>query len=167
MPGEIRCFGCGALVADLVGPTHRYMLSAPGCWQLYGHLLGAEYPRTQLSVDGYAVQHPGQPGPQASQSVCVHLMNLCRVLERGGGLAGSVGFLQGLTHRDYPWLTPPPARYEFTVVDLLQAADQDAFASIESGFAAAAWSAWSAHHVTVRGWLDEPESLPPQRKLRQ
>ena len=30
--GEIRCFGCGAQVPDQEGPTHKYMLSAPGGW---------------------------------------------------------------------------------------------------------------------------------------
>ena len=165
MPAEIRCFGCGALVADAIGPTHRYMLSAPGCWHLYGRLLGAGYPRTQFSVDGYAVQHPGQPGPQANQSVCVHLMNLCRLLERGGEMSASTGFLRALTHRDYPWLTPPPADYEVTVVDLLGVADDGAFAAMEAAYADKAWAAWSSNHATVRRWLDEPRSLPPPRAV--
>ena len=103
------------------------MLSAPGCWELYSRLTSGRYPRTQLAVDAYAVQHPGVPGPQASQSVCVHLLNLCRVLERGGAVENGPRFLQGLTHRDYPWLTPPAPAYRVTVVDLVAASDPKAF----------------------------------------
>ena len=163
MPEEIRCFGCGALVADIEGPVHRYMLSAPGCWQLYGRLISLQYPRTQLSLDGYAVQHPGRPGRQANQSVCVHLMNLCRMLERAGEKSRSARFLQQMTHRDYPWLPPPPADYTITVVDLLREADPGAFAAMETAYAETAWAAWSSHHATVRRWIDDALSLPPRR----
>jgi hypothetical protein len=151
--GLIRCFGCGASVPDVAGPTHRYMLSAPGCWQLSGELQGTR-PRTQFTVDGDAVQHPGVPSPQANQSVCVHLMNLCRVLERGGDPAGAPPFLAGLTHRAYPWLEPPPPEYPITVVDLLAGTSSD------REFAASAWEAWKPHHETIRGWLTNPSTLP-------
>jgi Family of unknown function (DUF5946) len=154
VPEEIRCFGCCALVADIEGPVHRYMLSAPGCWQLYGRPISLQYPRTQFSVDGYAVQHPGRPGPQANQSVCVHLMNLGRVLERGGEKARSARFLQQMTHRDYPWLPPPPADHNVTIVDLLGEADPAAFAAMETAYAETAWAAWSSHHGTVRRLID-------------
>lgn len=36
---EVRSFGCGALAPDQDGPVHKYMLSAPGCWTLYGSVL--------------------------------------------------------------------------------------------------------------------------------
>ena len=39
----IQCFACCALVPDIDGPTHKYMLSAPGCWKLYGEILAKEY----------------------------------------------------------------------------------------------------------------------------
>ena len=37
------CPGCGLLAPRSEGPVHRYMLSSPGCWALYGELLAREY----------------------------------------------------------------------------------------------------------------------------
>lgn len=140
------------------------MLSAPGCWELYAWLTSGRYPRTQLTVDAYAVQHPGVPGPQASQSVCVHLLNLCRALERAGAVEDGPRFLRSLTHREYPWLTPPPSTYRVTVLDLVAASDPKAFPPVEARFAQITWDAWSMHHDQVRRWLDDPRSLLPMRR---
>ena len=85
----IKCIGCGALVPQGDGPTHRYMDSSPGCWHVYGEVLSREYGDQafrvahRLTVDSYAVQHPGRPTPQSIQSVCIHLISLCLVVERG------------------------------------------------------------------------------------
>jgi hypothetical protein len=40
---EIRCVGCGALVPDIDGPTHRYMAASPGCWALFGEVVAREF----------------------------------------------------------------------------------------------------------------------------
>ena len=145
------------------GPTHQYMLAAPGCWHLHGVLSAGAHRRSQLSVDGYAVQHPGEPGPRSSQSVCVHLINLCRTLERGGPIEDGPRFLQGLTHRHYPWLRPPRGPYPITIVDLVAAVEPASYAAAERDFAQTAWAAWSAHHSTIRRWLDDPTALPRAR----
>ena len=61
----MRCLGCGGEFREMDGPTHPYVLSSAGCWAAYGELLALEYEdRTyavvnRLSVDTYAVQHPG------------------------------------------------------------------------------------------------------------
>src|SRR5678816_4348633 len=58
-----RCIGCGGLVPQMDGPTHRYMDSSPGCWHVYGEVLAREYGDQafrvahRLTVDSYAVQH--------------------------------------------------------------------------------------------------------------
>ena len=84
----IACDGCGALMPDIDGPTHRYIGASPGCWQAYGELQAAGYSADspfsphRLAVDIYAAQHPGVPGKQSSQSVACHLFILCLVLER-------------------------------------------------------------------------------------
>jgi hypothetical protein len=36
-----------------------------------------------LTVDTYAVQHPGVPERRTSQSLALHLITLCLVIERG------------------------------------------------------------------------------------
>ncbi len=85
-----KCHGCGALVKDLPGGPHKYIGASAGCWGVFGEVLAREYgefaypdPTHRLTVDTYAVQHPGKPGRQAIQSVNVHLMGLYLVLEQG------------------------------------------------------------------------------------
>ena len=87
-PGLKACVGCGAMVPDLEGPTHRYIGASPGCWAAYGRLSEKEasdfrFMRYhQLTVDAYCVQHPGEPSPQSIRSVAVHLVGLHLQLER-------------------------------------------------------------------------------------
>lgn len=81
------------------------------------------------------------PGPKANQSVCGHLMNLCRVLERGGDPTAGSAFLAGLTHRAYPWLEPPASIYPVTVVDLVGEVAPDQFRELERRFAEGIWEA--------------------------
>src|SRR2546426_1032303 len=89
MPPTERCVGCGALVPAVDGPIHPYIGASPGCWRTYGEVLAREYGEYaypavhRLTVDAYAAQHPGVPGRRSSQSVAVHLMSLCLVLEQG------------------------------------------------------------------------------------
>src|ERR1700688_1721358 len=67
----MRCIGCQAEFARIDGPTHEYVLSSPGCWAAYGEVLAREYRDYRLArlhrltVDTYAVQHPGVNVPAA------------------------------------------------------------------------------------------------------
>jgi hypothetical protein len=85
----LTCIGCGGRFADLDGPVHEYMESSPGCWAAFGNVLAREcedrslFPVHRLSVDAYAVQHPGGSSRKAIQSVGMHLSRLCMVFERG------------------------------------------------------------------------------------
>lgn len=116
--GNVRCFGCGAAVADSPGPVHAYMLSVPGCWDLCSSLgdwkatlLASEGATTvQHAVDCYAAQHPTNLDRRNRQSVAVHLMSLCASLEQG--VPGErLRYLMGAwTHREYPALLDPPGR---------------------------------------------------------
>jgi hypothetical protein len=36
---RVPCVGCGGLVPDVEGPSHRYMLASPGCWAAYTETL--------------------------------------------------------------------------------------------------------------------------------
>lgn len=156
----IRCIGCGGLVPEMEGPTHRYMESSPGCWHLYGQVLAREYGDPvyaalhRLTVDAYAVQHPGRPSPQAVQSVCVHLLSLCLVLERG--LAATyatrvIGEATRAKERFY-WLNPPASLGEITVADVAGASAPHQHEERVREWAQSAWSAWAEHHTTVRSW---------------
>lgn len=159
---EIRCIGCGALVRDQDGPTHKYMLSAPGCWALYGSVLVwrnalvAAGPLTaaQQIIDTYAVQHATNPDRRNRQSVAGHLMSLCASIEHGVSGARLPTMIGRWTHRDYPLLVPRPARYPVTIRDVADADEQDRPA-VADNWATTTWQAWSAHHDTVRAWLTQ------------
>ena len=66
----IICPGCGARVRDFDGATHAYIGAVAGCWELFGEVLAREYEQPayfavhHLTVDAYAVQHPGTPSPR-------------------------------------------------------------------------------------------------------
>ena len=156
-----RCFGCGGLVPQMDGPTHRYMESSPGCWHVYGQVLSREYSDPafgvlhRLTVDSYAVQHPGRPSAQAIQSVCVHLISLCLVLERGLAVAYATRVMGAATRTKerFFWLTPPTSLGEVTVADVGEVATSLQHEEKVRAWAEAAWSAWAAHHATVRAWV--------------
>jgi len=156
-----RCIGCGGLVPQMDGPTHRYMESSPGCWHVYGELLAREYSDQafrvahRLTVDSYAVQHPGRPTPQAIQSVCLHLISLCLVVERGLTAAYATRVMGEATRAKerFFWLTPPVSLGAVTVSDVASPATASQHEERVRAWAEAAWSAWAQHHATVRGWL--------------
>lgn len=161
MSNEIkRCFPCGAPVPEQDGPTHRYMASSPGCWAVYGEVLAREYEDVRyaanhrLTVDAYAVQHPGEPGRQALRSVCLHLCSLHLVLERAVPPQRATEMLASLAERDdYTWLEPPPSTGAVTVADVHAAVDPfDHLARVED-WARSAWAAWRRHHATIRAWV--------------
>jgi hypothetical protein len=93
---------------------------------MYGEVLAREYsdPASakahRLTVDAYAVQHPGKPSPQTIQSVAIHLSSLCLVLERGFDPGRATAAMQTLAkHKaSFVWLPPPESLGERTVVDV-------------------------------------------------
>jgi len=157
-----RCIGCGGLVPRMEGPTHRYMESSPGCWYLYGQVLARDYADPglravhRLTTDTYAVQHPGRPSPQSIQSVCVHLMSLCLVLERGLASSYATRVMDAATKTKdrFHWLAPPASLGALTVLDAADATPAEYPARVRE-WALSAWTAWAGHHATIKGWLPE------------
>jgi hypothetical protein len=157
------CCGCGVDFGDEAGPIHRYILSSPGCWAAYGRLLTREYedqaywPMHRMTVDAYAVQHPGEDTPQSRASVGLHLSRLCLSLERGWPIGRVNEATPGISARQkdrYPWLTPPAARGGLSVAEVLRATDPEEHRVLVAQWARAVWNAWSRHHEMVRGWVD-------------
>jgi hypothetical protein len=156
----VSCIGCGGLVPDTDGPTHRYLEASPGCWELYGEVLSREYSDAafgalhRLTVDSYAVQHPGRPSPQTIQSVCLHLISLHLVVERRLAPAYATRVLAeaARTKDRFSWLVPPPARGAVTVLDVAETSGPMEHLEKVRAWADAAWSAWAEHHGTVREW---------------
>jgi hypothetical protein len=155
---QMRCPGCGASFAQSDGPTHPYIGASAGCWTVYGDILAKEYGEYgypdvhRLTVDTYAVQHPGVPSPQSIQSVSIHLIGLHLVLERKlGAKAVTAALRKSVTNAPhFVWLDPPARPGELTVLDVKDAASLDAHIARVEDWARDVWQAWSSHHDTIR-----------------
>jgi Family of unknown function (DUF5946) len=158
------CPGCGLVLAVHNGPTHAYVGASPACWRLYGQVSTLSWgprdglPLRRLVVDTYHVQHPGTRQVRALQSVAVHLMGLCMILDRG---TESLQLMPVARDRapvrrtlDLHWLDPPRPNGTLTVRGPLDAAGGDQHAASVEAWARDVWTAWAPHHDTVRGWLD-------------
>jgi Family of unknown function (DUF5946) len=135
------------------------MQSCPGCWAVYGEVLAREYSDPayfqvhKLTVDAYAVQHPGHPSPQSIQSAAVHLIRLYLILETGLGTQRANDAIKAAADsRTYHWLMPPGSMGGKTVIDVHKAKDVNEHKQLVSAWAESAWAAWSSHHATVRTW---------------
>ena len=152
---RIACVGCGALVDDVDGPTHRYLGASAGCWAVYSPLtvanLAIPMPEAALTVDAYAIQHPGVEGPQSTPSVWIHLITLQLVLEDGWrpDQAIRIRKLAADAFDRWPWLEPPRSMGPVTVVDLASAPARDV-AGVGRAWVDGAWAAWAGHHQSVR-----------------
>ena len=133
------------------------MLASPGCWAAYTGLLGSSLagmdlpsPHGSLTFDAYAVQHPGTPNPQATQSVWVHLIALHLVLERGWPAAQLVRIrrLGAEAPHTWSWLVPPPSMGAVTAIDVATASRTDAAEAVR-GWVEGSWAAWAMHHRLV------------------
>jgi len=160
--GLVACPDCHALVPDVDGPTHAYIGGNAGCWAAWGQLQARAYADPglaavmPLAVDAYAAQHHGVEGRRQAQSVRVHLVSLCAILERGRSPVGGIRLKQDLLRHDpvFAWLVPPPDPGAITVLDVAGSAGEATAAAIRR-WAASVWAAWSAHHHVIRDRTDE------------
>ena len=137
------------------------MLSSPGCWATYGEVLAREYQDPaymrfhRLTVDAYAVQHPGVDVSQARNSVGIHLSRLWLLFERGWPISRANDAMLTITAKKmhYPWLTPPVQRGALTVRHVLAAGSPAEHEAAVDEWAQSVWRAWEAHHATVRAWV--------------
>jgi hypothetical protein len=155
---------CKGMFPAESGPTHEYMESTPGCWASFGRVMAREYQDQRffavhrLTVDSYAVQHPGVPSRQSIQSVGVHLVRLCLFLEHAltpGRASDAMRVAAGNKSR-YHWLEPPPSLGELTIANVEAATGVDEHLSMVSAWARQMWQVWSPHHSTVRAWANAP-----------
>ena len=157
-PGILACPGCGALVPDIDGPTHAYLGASAGCWAAWGAFQARSFASPAiaavqpLAVDVYAVQHPGLAERRAIQSVWVHLVSLCLILERGRSPADGIRAKQLLLAgaRTFSRLEPPVGPYATTVLDVAAITDAAAVPGAVRRWADGTWEAWRAHHAAVR-----------------
>jgi hypothetical protein len=163
----VSCVGCGGLVPEVDGPVHRYMTASPGCWRAYTELLAGGMPPSPaagLTVDAYAVTHPGVPGPQSTPSVWTHLLTLCFVLERRWPVerASHLRRLSADAFAGWQWLAPPDSMGPVTAVDIdaaIRARDGTAAVDLTRRWVDGAWAAWRPHHAAIRGRADSLSRL--------
>ena len=155
----LACLGCGIVLPSHDGPVHPYMTSSPACWAKYGEVLArefgnAEYRRAhRLTVDAYAVQHPGCPSRQSTQSVAVHLISLHAVLELGWNHQRATALIRAAAdHGQFVWLEPPKTRGVLNILHVVAAHSSDMHVTAVHEWASAAWAAWEQHHQQVRAW---------------
>lgn len=155
----VACPGCGALVTDIACKPHPYIGASGGCWEVYGTVLAKEYGEYgypedvhRLTVDTYAVQHPGTPNLRAIQSVNSHLISLYLLLE--GGVSGRLAtYLLGnvLQFADVlTWLDPPVPNGSMTVNDVVIAQNFEEHKRLVNAWARDVWEAWTPHHARIK-----------------
>ncbi|GLR19584.1 DUF5946 family protein [Portibacter lacus] len=93
MEDYITCFSCDAKSLNFDGNCHEYMLSSPGCYEMFNEVLEKEYSDYRFSkahhytVDAYAIQHPGElKNQKAVNSVGIHLVSLYFLFEKSMNL---------------------------------------------------------------------------------
>ncbi len=138
------------------------MDSSPGCWAAFGEVLAREYSDVnyglnhRLTVDAYALQHPGMQSPQSIQSIAVHLVSLYLIFECDMPIPDATKHMQKLVEHkaNFFWLDPPDDLGQVTVRDMLDTNDAEAHVQTVKKWAESAWSAWAEHHDQIRQWAE-------------
>jgi hypothetical protein len=152
------------------GPIHPEIGASAACWALYGELLAHEYGEMgypechRLTVDAYAVQHPGARGPKAITSLGTHLSGLYLVLERDldGPAATALKNRVAASEPGFAWLNPPGANGALNVKDVLALRKEMRHCEAIEAWARSVWEAWEIHHQTVAGWVEGALDTAPQ-----
>lgn len=161
-----QCPDCKAWLPAVEGATHRYVGASPACWAMFSALVNAgepplaPHPLTGLLLDAYMAQHPGQPSPQAIQSVAVHLLALYGVLEAGVAPEQALWIrlraVRGAAadrHARFAWLTPPDFSGSLTLTDIVAGATPQARTERAIAYIQAVWQLWaSLHRRTIADW---------------
>jgi hypothetical protein len=110
----------------------------------------------RFTVDAYAAQHPGKSERRSTQSIWVHLAGLYLLLEKGLADRHVRRVMSSMTRNggSLHWLEPP-ARYSFTVSDVVLARDAAEHAALVQQWARDVWQAWRAHHPEVRSMAEK------------
>jgi len=163
LTGLASCPSCGALCADVDGPTHPYMVAPAGCWAAFGALQADEtarfgYPPVHgLIVDAYAASHGGDGSARRDrQSVCIHLIALCAVIDGAETPRGRVVLLQRLTRRKVEWprLKRPAGVPGLSHTHAVDAPDLEDYTKRGREWARAVWEFWGPEHDRIREMLD-------------
>jgi hypothetical protein len=145
--------------------VHEYVPSAPGCWKIFGEVQADEaqrfgYPAVhRVVVDTYMAQHPGDGSDRRDrQSLFVHLVGLCAVLEHGLPPHPYVTNLLGKVIRrrdgEFPVLQRTEGPGALTVLHLAGAPGLADYERRAREWATAVWGSWGTQRELVRVELD-------------
>ncbi len=156
-----RCPGCAVELDGIDGPTDPYGGSSPACWAAYGIVMARAFSdeghltARRLSVDAYMAQHPSRGSRAAVQSVWVHLVGLCLVIERGVAPTHVARVMAQLTRfkRASDWLEPPLLE-GITAKDVASATGPEEHAQATRRWAEFVWGAWRPHYAAIRALTD-------------
>ena len=164
LQSKINCPGCGALVDEIEGRPHKYIGANQGCWDLYGQILAKEYGEYnypelthRLTVDTYAIQHPGLPGRQSIQSVNGHLISLYFIFIKNFSGKEATKIIGDLLAREpkFNWLEPPVPNGHKTVINVLQATSKQEHEARVREWAEDVWACWyEKHRDTIKKYDD-------------
>lgn len=155
------CAGCGLKTEKIDGPTHNYLGASAGCWARFGEVLAREYENYQymavhnLTVDAYALQHPGAENPQTIGSANVHLASLYSYFMFDTPPGELARVKQQLTQQkdNFVWLAPPQGLTAVTVADVLAATDATEHRERVQVWARYLFDGWKQHHATAAALL--------------
>jgi hypothetical protein len=151
-----RCAWCGASFEAKEGPVHDYIESSPGCWEAYGKVISMEFADwtrlgdiNRLTVDTYAVQHPGRPGRRSVQSVAGHLISMFLVLRKGHSGAQATQKLRIFVEKrpSLVWLEPPDLVVSTNISDVLLAKNTEEHERIVRKWAELVFERWYSKHA--------------------
>lgn len=157
---KTKCPGCKVVLPFVEGPQHGYMEGSAACFELFNHLLACEYsdptllPTHRLTVDTYAVQHPGAGKSRKQiQSVGLHLARLGLQLDAPKSPTETNEVMLGLGKFKHTIeYMPPPEQFTITVADVAPFAGTRKHSELVRDWAHATWNDWSDHHSYIREW---------------
>lgn len=168
---ETICPGCGLRMPKTDKPFyHKYYNASPECWGLYTEVLSFEYSNPvlfgqihQLTVDTYAVQHPG--GLHPDKSIDLHLVSLYLILNHNAQPMAVPPKLQHLADvvQDWPHFPPPHRMPSFTVFDVGLSDSPEQHTKSVREWSALVWQAWLDHHGAIASLAAKYLDIPAVR----
>ena len=156
-----KCIGCGVETDRLDGTVHQYLLSSLGCWKKFGEILAREYENPEymlvhsLTVDAYALQHPGIENSKTISSAYVHLVSLYSYFELGIPIIELPNVKKALSpfKGRLTWLEPPLVLNQVTVADVLNADSVSQHHDSILKWSRYVYDSWEIHHSKIASLL--------------
>jgi len=152
---------CGQNYEHHSGPTHAFLGASAGCWKAYGQVLALEYkdPKRweghRYTVDAYACQHPGRCEPRTIESINLHLVSLCLVLERGMSTDFATQNAIRIPNELNPrWIEPPTSFGSIGIADLLRVQNSEEHLKLSREYAREVWQSWGRSHALIHKYCD-------------